>query len=254
MMQDSREVSTPIYIPYYYRPPITLKTWEPQVKTSWELTGDTLEKLRVKVTLDATGKAAMNTPPIYRVELVGDWKEQKDIVLEKKMCCLFPVEAPVQHSQICHRIWQKPIISACGSGMHPPVSTGSIPTYPLEAGDDAINVSELVNVDQDGKEEWSYSHSTVLSEYSKQNVADGVSYFDPYIYDSQSALWNWLPAPALDDTDTLLTPEITSDGKNILYICLGYGSKRYGQCILSGSTYRYRCKRPGSDHRCKGCL
>lgn len=26
MMQDSREVSTPIYIPYYYRPPITLKT------------------------------------------------------------------------------------------------------------------------------------------------------------------------------------------------------------------------------------
>ena len=46
LMQDSKEVSTPIYIPYYYRPPITLKTWEPQVKTSWELTGDTLEKLR----------------------------------------------------------------------------------------------------------------------------------------------------------------------------------------------------------------
>lgn len=84
LMQDSREVSTPIYIPYYYRPPITLKTWDPQVKTSWELTGDTLEKLRVKVTLDATGKAAMNTPPIYRVELVGDWKEQKDIVLAKE--------------------------------------------------------------------------------------------------------------------------------------------------------------------------
>lgn len=70
-----------------------------------------------------------------------------------------------------------------------------------------------MNVDQDGREEWSYSHSTVLSEYSKQNVADRVSYFDPYIYDSRSALWSWLPAPVLDDTDTLLTPEITSDGK-----------------------------------------
>ena len=213
LIQDSREVSTPIYILYYYRPPITLKTWEPQVKTSWELTGDTLEKLRVKVTLDATGKAAMNTPPIYRVELVGDWKEQKDIVLAKEDVLLVSggsagatlSDLPsylAEAKNIRLRIWY------ASSGLGPVYTY-----YPLEAGDDAINVSELVNVDQDGKEEWSYSHSTVLSEYSKQNVADGVSYFDPYIYDSQSALWNWLPAPVLDDTDTLLTPEITSDGK-----------------------------------------
>ena len=213
MMQDSKEISTPIYIPYYYRPPITLNTWTPQLKTSWELTGDTLEDLSVKVTLDATGQAAMNTPPIYRVELVGDWKEQKDVVFAKEDVLLVSggsasatfsklpsYLAAADHIRL--RIWY----AASGLG---PVYT----YYPLEAGDDAINVSELLDVDSDGIEEWAYSHSTVLSEYSKKNVWDNVSYFDPYIYDSKSALWTWLPAPVLDDTDTMLTPEITSDGK-----------------------------------------
>lgn len=104
------------------------------MKTSWELTGDTLEKLRVKVTLDATGKAAMNTPPIYRVELVGDWKEQKDIVLAKEDVLLVSggsagatfSDLPSYLAEADHirlRIWY------ASSGLGPVYTY-----YPLEAG------------------------------------------------------------------------------------------------------------------------
>ena len=98
------------------------------MKTSWELTGDTLEKLRVKVTLDATGKAAMNTPPIYRVELVGDWKEQKDIVLAKEDVLLVSGgSAGATFSDLPSYLAEADNIRL-RSGMHLPVLDRSIPT------------------------------------------------------------------------------------------------------------------------------
>ncbi len=218
LMQDSKEISTPIYIPYYYRPQIALNTWNDQVMTtSWKVTGDTLDNLSVEVTLNAEKAGAMNTPPIYRVELVGNWNGQDDVVFAKEDVLIVSkgtVSATfsglpsylADAKDVRLRIWY----AASGLG---PVYT----YYPLEEGDKDINVRELENVDENGQEQWSYSHSTVLSDYSKTFYRRGesVAYFVPYIYDSEGALWTWLPAPVLDgaDSDTMLTPEITSDGK-----------------------------------------
>ena len=80
------------------------------------------------MTLDATGKAAMNTPPIYRVELVGDWKEQKDIVLEKEDVLLVSGGSAGATFSDLPSYLAEANISACGSGMHLPVSDRSIPT------------------------------------------------------------------------------------------------------------------------------
>lgn len=217
LMQDSKEVSTPIYIPYYYRPQIALNTWTDQMlKTSWKVTGNTLDTLNVEVTLNAENAGAMNTPPIYRVELVGNWKGQDDVVFAKEDVLIVSkgsVSATfsglpsylADAKNVRLRIWY----AASGLG---PVYT----YYPVEAGDENSNVREL-EVDENGQEQWTYSHSTVLSEYSKNYHRgwESVSYFEPYIYDSKDALWTWLPAPVLDgaDSEELLTPEITSDGK-----------------------------------------
>ena len=207
LAEASKEISVPVNLPYY-RPPITLREWTPQLTKNISISGDSLDDLSVKVELDA-GNQTMNTPPVYRAELIGTWNGEPDVVFAKediltvsagKATATFTnlPEYIGEASNLKVRIWY----AASGLG---PVYT----YYDVDVADltDA-NVKELVNVDADGQETWQYSHSTVL-----ENARVGSEYyFTNYIYHSNE-LWSWIDAPVLEDTGTTLEPEIGENGE-----------------------------------------
>ena len=46
------------------------------------LTGETLDNLSIKVELDASNNNKIPTPPIYRAELIGTWKNTDGIIID----------------------------------------------------------------------------------------------------------------------------------------------------------------------------
>ena len=206
LMQSSRQISTAVALPYY-RPSITLRTWTPQLKKNITITGNTLDDLNVNVELNA-GNNAMDTPPIYRVELVGTWNGQVDTVLAKEDTLIVSKgsanatfsdlpEYISQAKDIKVRIWY------ASSGL------GPVCTYWDEDVTAAnANIKELTDVDENGKENWDYSYSSVLAQ------SGSGKYFENYTYWS-GVLWQFLPAPKLDDAGSMLVPEI--DENNDIY-------------------------------------
>lgn len=206
LMQSSRQISTAVALPYY-RPSITLRTWTPQLKKNITITGNTLDDLNVNVELNA-GNNAMDTPPIYRVELVGTWNGQVDTVFAKEDTLIVSKgsanatfsdlpEYISKAKDIKVRIWY------ASSGL------GPVCTYWDEDVTAAnANIKELTDVDENGKENWDYSYSSVLAQ------SGSGKYFENYTYWS-GVLWQFLPAPKLDDAGSMLVPEI--DENNDIY-------------------------------------
>ena len=200
-IQASKEVSTPIYLPKNYRPVAAL-SGQNAMGVKCQVEGTTLDDLAMKVELDAS-KSTMETPPVYRVELVGDWEdstgtEYKDVVFAQSDVLIVSggqasailtdfADYLARGKNFKIRIWY----AASGLG---PVYT----YYPVNTEAEA-NVKELIG-ETDGTPEWNYIQSTVLKNTGR--------YFDNYqkLIDN---IFTWLDAPVLDHTDTTLTPDMT---------------------------------------------
>lgn len=200
-IQASKEVSTPIYLPKNYRPVAAL-SGKNAMEVKCQVEGTTLDDLAMKVELDAS-KSIMETPPVYRVELVGDWEdstgtEYKDVVFAQSDVLIVSgghasailtdfADYLARGKNFKIRIWY----AASGLG---PVYT----YYPVNTEAEA-NVKELIG-ETDGTPEWNYIQSTVLKNTGR--------YFDNYqkLIDN---IFTWLDAPVLDHTDTTLTPDMT---------------------------------------------
>ena len=206
LMQSSKQISTAVSLPFY-RPPITLKTWTPMLSKNVTITGTTLEDLTVNVELNA-GNNAMDTPPVYRVELVGTWNGEVDTVLAKEdVLIVSKGSATATFSDLPEYIGQAKDIKVriwyASSGL------GPVYTYwDEDVTESNANVKELTDVDENGKETWEYSYSTTMEE------SGSGKYFENYVYWSGKLL-DFLPAPVLDDVGSTLNPEY--DENNDIY-------------------------------------
>lgn len=209
LAESSRQISTPTELPGY-RPSVTLKTWNPQLKQNVTIKGNTLDELSVKVELDA-GTEALNTPPIYRAELIGTWNGQENVVFAKEdILTVSAGKATATFTDLPDYIGKatdlKVRIWYASSGLGPVYTYYDVDASQLT---DA-NVKELVDVDTDG-EHWNYSHSTVL----ENTWVGNERYFDNY-QNTTSVLWTWLPAPVLEGADqegVLMEPAYGPDGE-----------------------------------------
>lgn len=232
MAESSKEISTATQLPGY-RPPITLKEWTPKLEQNVTVTGTTLDDLSAKVELDAKDQK-MNTPPIYRAELIGTWNGEDNIVFAKediltvsagKASATFTnlPEYIGQASNLRVRIWY------ASSGLGPVYTYYDVDASRITEA----NVKELTDVDENGTAQWTYSHSTTLENYA--------GYFD-YYQDVTSTLWTWLPAPVLDgaDLDTYLEPVIGTNGE-MLY------TFTWDSDIAGTSSLEYQVSMTGVD-------
>ena len=201
--QSSQEVSTSVGLPRYGAP-IKL-SGSPRATVTPSVEGKTIDDLAINVTINS-GQTEMTVPPVYRVELIGDWTGadgtlHKDVVLKQTDVLLvskgtatatltgFP-EYLSTATNMKIRIWY----AASGLG---PVYT----YYPVSDTDTASGkVTELTGVDENGNGQWSYYHSTVLENYRNTLT----NYFNTYF----NNIISWLQAPALKDAGTTLVPEI----------------------------------------------
>ena len=204
-IQTSKEVSTSIFLPRYYRPLVSLNDGNP-LKIDCTVEGSTLEDLAITVVLDSKdsiqpdlkgNKEAMDVPPIYRAELVGDWTDEagttySDVVFAKSDILIVDegkasatltdfADYLARGKNFKIRIWY----AASGLG---PVYT----YYPVTTEAEA-NVKELTG-ETDGTPEWNYIQSTVL-----KNTGGYYTNYQKTI----SSIFTWLPAPVLSDTVTL---------------------------------------------------
>lgn len=200
--ESSSLSSVPVYLPKY-TPSIGLKNVTVKVTPKVEISGDSLDELTVNVSLDGSSTGNVETPPIYRAELVGTWNGENDVVFAHTDILTVAngtatasfTNLPEYISKVSNlkvRIWY------AQSGLGPVYTY-----YDVDKKADA-NIKVLEDV-EDGTENWEYQYSTVL-DTSK-------SYFNNYKYTSDT-LFTWLPAPVLDQEDgTSLTPIIDVDGK-----------------------------------------
>lgn len=200
-IQASKEVSTPIYLPKKYKPVAAL-SGQSAMGVNCQVEGTTLDDLAIKVELDSS-KSTMETPPVYRVELVGDWEdstgtEYKDVVFAQSDVLIVSggqasailtdfADYLARGKNFKIRIWY----AASGLG---PVYT----YYPVNTDAEA-NVKELIG-ETDGTPEWNYIQSTVLKNTGR--------YFDNYQKLIRN-IFTWLNAPVLAHTDTTLIPDMT---------------------------------------------
>lgn len=205
--EDSKEVTTSVRLCNNYNAPRALKQWNP-LKQTVTVTGTSLSDLAVKIELDA-GNTATDVPPIYRAELVGDWKDESEVVFAKedilvvskgKASATFSnlPEAIKDARDLKVRLW----FAATGEG---PVYT----YYELDTEENA-NVKELVSVAEDGTPTFKYLHSTPLENYG--------DYYNYYINRLSTGIF-WLPAPVLEgaDSDTYKAVESYGNDGEIYY-------------------------------------
>ena len=210
--QSSQEVSTSVGLPHYGAP-ITLNG-SPRATVTPTVEGQTIDDLAINVTIDAR-TTAMAVPPVYRVELIGNWTGadgtlHKDVVLKQTDVLLvskgeatatltgFPEYLSTAENMRI-RIWY----AASGLG---PVYT----YYPVSATDTANGkVTELTGVDENGNGQWSYYHSTVLENYGNTLTNYSNTYSNNII--------SWLQAPVLKDAGTTLVPVIDSATGSLSY-------------------------------------
>ena len=222
-IQSSQVVSTPISLPGgadVGKPEYQLaKNWGKDLNNGKiTVSGTTLETLNIQINL--TSSDSMITPPIYRAELVGDWKDtkgqvQKDTVMaqtdiltvSKGTATATFADLPEyveDAANIRVRIWY----AASGLG----------PVYTYDIGLDSASVDssyemhQLLGVteEEDGtrSEQWHNYNSTV---WARKGSNAGYTFCD-YAYET-ATLFTWLPKPELKDADieTAMTPAYKGD-------------------------------------------
>ncbi len=211
--QSSQEVSTSVGLPHYGAP-IALKGTTSNATVTTKVEGTTIDDLAINVTINS-GQTAMQVPPVYRVELIGDWTgadrqehtnvvlKQTDVLLVSKGAAIATLTGFPEYLSTAEnmriRIWY----AASGLG---PVYT----YYPVSATDTANGkVTELTGVDENGNGQWSYYHSTVLENYGNTLTNYSNTYSNNII--------SWLQAPVLKDAGTTLVPVIDSATGSLSY-------------------------------------
>lgn len=208
--ESSPVISTAAYMPYY-QAFISLNpanspgtdTVTNRATTSYTISGDTLDTLNVNVSIDnSNASEILEVAPIYRAELIGNWGSKKDVVFAKTD--IMTVSKGVATAQFSNL----PEYMKDATNLHVRLwyaQTGLGPVYLYHEADNAsdANVSELLNVDENGNETWGYCYSWPIRNEWKD--------FNAY-RDESSQLFSWLPAPKMDQTDgSTLTPTYDSD-------------------------------------------
>ena len=173
--------------------------------TSYTISGDTLDTLNVNVSINNSNSSEiLEVAPIYRAELIGNWGDKKDVVFAKTD--IMTVSKGVATAQFSNL----PEYLKDATNLHVRLwyaQTGLGPVYLYHEADNAsdANVSELLNVDENGNETWGYCYSWPIRNEWKD--------FNAY-RDESSQLFSWLPAPKMDQTDgSTLTPTYDSDNR-----------------------------------------
>lgn len=210
--ESSPVISTAAYMPYY-QAFISLNpanspgtdTVTNRATTSYTISGDTLDTLNVNVSIDNSNSSEiLEVAPIYRAELIGNWGDKKDVVFAKTD--IMTVSKGVATAQFSNL----PEYMKDATNLHVRLwyaQTGLGPVYLYHEADNAsdANVSELLNVDENGNETWGYCYSWPIRNEWKD--------FNAY-RDESSQLFTWLAAPKMDQTDgSTLTPTYDSDNR-----------------------------------------
>lgn len=210
--ESSPVISTAAYMPYY-QAFISLNpanspgtdTVTNRATTSYTISGDTLDTLNVNVSIDnSNASEILEVAPIYRAELIGNWGSKKDVVFAKTD--IMTVSKGVATAQFSNL----PEYMKDATNLHVRLwyaQTGLGPVYLYHEADNAsdANVSELLNVDENGNETWGYCYSWPIRNEWKD--------FNAY-RDESSQLFTWLAAPKMDQTDgSTLTPTYDSDNR-----------------------------------------
>ena len=210
--ESSPVISTAAYMPYYQafislNPANSLgtDTVTNRATTSYTISGDTLDTLNVNVSIDNSNSSEiLEVAPIYRAELIGNWGDKKDVVFAKTD--IMTVSKGVATAQFSNL----PEYLKDATNLHVRLwyaQTGLGPVYLYHEADNAsdANVSELLNVDENGNETWGYCYSWPIRNEWKD--------FNAY-RDESSQLFTWLAAPKMDQTDgSTLTPTYDSDNR-----------------------------------------
>lgn len=230
---ESAQVSVAAFLPEYYRPDTPLVSWNPADKNqpkaapTVKVEGNTLENLSVTVSLTHSGPE-LNTPPVYRADLIGTWKkgtaeEKENVVLATKdilVAAQSTASASFMHlpeyivnaSDLKVRIW------FAETGLGPVYTYHELET---EAG---ANYLLMTGVDAAGKPTYEYLYSEGVVKRRKGNEND---YFEKYRYLSGNPILTWLPAPVLagatDGVGGELTPQFDSDGSLQYTLCWDAG-------------------------------
>ena len=210
--ESSPVISTAAYMPYY-QAFISLNpanspgtdTVTNRATTSYTISGDTLDTLNVNVSIDNSNSSEiLEVAPIYRAELIGNWGDKKDVVFAKTD--IMTVSKGVATAQFSNL----PEYLKDATNLHVRLwyaQTGLGPVYLYHEADNAsdANVSELLNVDENGNETWGYCYSWPIRNEWKD--------FNAY-RDESSQLFTWLAAPKMDQTDgSTLTPTYDRDNR-----------------------------------------
>lgn len=210
--ESSPVISTAAYMPYY-QAFISLNpanspgtdTVTNRATTSYTISGDTLDTLNVNVSIDNSNSSEiLEVAPIYRAELIGNWGDKKDVVFAKTD--IMTVSKGVATAQFSNL----PEYLKDATNLHVRLwyaQTGLGPVYLYHEADNAsdANVSELLNVDENGNETCGYCYSWPIRNEWKD--------FNAY-RDESSQLFTWLAAPKMDQTDgSTLTPTYDSDNR-----------------------------------------
>ncbi len=219
----SGTVSTSVALPWY-RPAMALSyvnNDNPVLTRNITVTGTTQEDMTITVDLDATGQKGVDTPPVYRIEILGDWTDQDgkqttDAVLaSRNLLTVSAGKATVTFTNLPEyisraenmrvRIWY------AMSGL------GPVYAYTEDVPEAEANVKELTGIttetQDDGseteRETWKYISSTTLKNTGNYFSWSGQG---QYFYTSDQ-LWTWLEAPELYGVDGTLEPEYGTNGE-----------------------------------------
>lgn len=207
-IKASKEISVPVYLPAY-KPLIALTG---SSVPSYTVTGNNLKDLRIQVAIEGSG-GSVTTPPIYRAELIGAWKDEAgnvypDTVFQSadilttasgQATAVFTnlPEYIASASDIKVRVWY------AESGLGPVYTYSDKLANGSAVNENTANVKTLKKVtatQPDGTQtdvyEWEYAYTPVLNG----------NYFNDYRWES-SELFKLLPEPKLMDNQTVLSPE-----------------------------------------------
>ena len=211
---DSSKASVAVFMPASYLPDTPIIKWDgnnqPEAAPNVEVSGTTLDDLSVTVSLTHSGRIP-NTPPVYRVDLVGTWKkgttqEKENVVFASKdilVAALNTVSVTFSDlpeyikdaSDIKVRIW------------YAETGLGPVYTYHELKNETGANYFMMTGLQNNAPVyQWMYSEAL------ENNIAN----IYRYRYLSDHNVFSWLPAPVLsgveDGDGGELSPMYDSDG------------------------------------------
>ena len=219
----SGTISTPVALPWY-RPAMTLSymdEYNPVLTKNITVTGTTQEDMTITVELDATGQKGVDTPPVYRIEILGDWTDQDgnrttDAVLaSRNLLTVSAGKATATFTNLPEYISRAENMRVRIWYAMP--GLGPVYAYTEDVPEAEANVKELTDVitetQDDGSEAetetWKYLSSTTLKNTGNYFSWNGQGQY----FCTSDQLWTWLDAPELEGVNQTLEPQYGENGE-----------------------------------------